>query len=130
MVTRPTVLGSLWPNLETPSLSSLQTSRLRRSTTTWRWRGQNHQLFGELPDLYHQSGACVYVCVDVIVVCCCVLLKKQKKMFLLTNVIVCAFLYWNTGLYPGPEMPKNILCEYSWETCDELRNRYNATLLF
>lgn len=58
-------------------------------------------------------------------------------MFPLTNVIVvCAFLYRikcqaaeNTGLYPGPEMIKNTLCEYSWETCDESSNRYNATLL-
>lgn len=75
MVTRPTVLGSLWPNLETPSLSSLQTSRLRRSTTTWKWRGQNHQLFGELTDSYYQSGVCVYVCVRDI----CVLLCFAKK---------------------------------------------------
>lgn len=48
MVTRPTVLGSYWPNPETPSLSSLQTSRLRRSTTTWKLRDPNHPPFGEL----------------------------------------------------------------------------------
>lgn len=81
MVTRPTVLGSLWPNLETPSLSSLQTSRLRRSTTTWRWRGQNHQLFGEFPDFSRQSGACVYMRVGLMVLCCCVLLKRKKTCF-------------------------------------------------
>lgn len=47
MVTRPTVLGSYWPNLETPSLSSLQTSRQRRSMTTWKWRDLSHQPSGE-----------------------------------------------------------------------------------
>lgn len=47
MVTKPTVLGSYWPNLETPSLSSLQTSTQRRSTTTWKWRDPNRQPSGE-----------------------------------------------------------------------------------
>lgn len=57
MVTRPTVLGSYWPNPETPSLSSLQTSRLRRSTTTWKLRDPNHPPFGEL------IVSCIYMCI-------------------------------------------------------------------
>lgn len=70
MVTRPTVLGSYWPNLETPSLSSLQTSRLRRSTTTWKLRDPNHQPFGELVFLTFFMcvfGFCLCVCASAIV---------------------------------------------------------------
>lgn len=93
MVTRPTVLGSLWPNLETPSLSSLQTSRLRRSTTTWKWRGQNHQLFGELTHLYYQSGVCVYVCARD---SCALLCSAQKSVF---KVIVLSVIRQKTLVY-------------------------------